>query len=92
MRVEVIYATPERQLVHRTDVDDGATAAEVLDEACATTAFAGLRWREHAIGVFGETCRPETLLKPGDRVEIYRPLVADAKTARRRRAAEQRKS
>ncbi len=90
MRVEVVYAAPGQQLVHRTDVSAGATVAEVLDEACATTAFAGVNWREHAIGVFGQVCEPDRELAPGDRVEIYRPLTADAKSARRRRAAEQK--
>ena len=91
MQVEVVYALPARQLVHRAEVKPGTTAAEVLDEACATTAFAGVDWRDHAIGVFGQVCEPERRLDDGDRVEIYRPLTADAKSARRRRAAEQRK-
>ena len=86
MRIEVVYATPDQQLVHRTDVNAGTTAAEVLDEACATTAFAGLHWRECAIGVFGEVCEPGMVLKAGDRVEIYRPLLVDPKESRRRRA------
>lgn len=89
MRVEVIYVEPARQLVHQAEVAPDTTAAEVLDEACATTAFAGINWREHAIGIFGEVCEPERRLVPGDRVEIYRPLVMDAKEARRRRAQEQ---
>ncbi len=90
MQVEVIYASPDRQLVHRTEVSEGVTAGQVLDEACATTAFAGVNWRDHAIGIFGQVCEPDRPLAPGDRVEIYRPLLADAKTARRRRAAEQK--
>ncbi len=90
MRVEVIYAEPERQLVHRTDVAADTTAGQVLDEACATTAFAGIDWREHVIGVFGVVCEPTRPLTEGDRVEIYRPLLEDAKSARRRRATQQR--
>ena len=90
LSVEVVYAGPERQAVHRTEVAAGTSVAEVLDEACSTTAFAGLNWRDHAVGVFGAVCDPaERLLEAGDRVEIYRPLVMDAMTARRRRAAEQ---
>ena len=92
MQVEVVYATPQVQLVHRTEVAVGITAGEVLDEACATTAFAGVNWREHAIGIFGKVCHAQTVVRPGDRIEIYRPLEVDAKTARRRRAIEQRVS
>ena len=42
-----------------------------------------------AVGVFGEACGPDRVLKGGDRVEFYRPLIADAKTARRLRAKAQ---
>jgi putative ubiquitin-RnfH superfamily antitoxin RatB of RatAB toxin-antitoxin module len=42
-----------------------------------------------AVGVFGESCGPDRVLKGGDRVEFYRPLIADAKTARRLRAKAQ---
>ncbi|MGY8791862.1 MAG: RnfH family protein [Pseudomonadales bacterium] len=41
------------------------------------------------MGVFGEVCGLERVLKEGDRLEFYRPLIADAKTARRLRAKSQ---
>ena len=90
MQVEVIFAESDRQLVHRTEVAAGAMVSQVLDEACATTAFAGVSWREHSVGIFGRVVQPEQVLKEGDRIEIYRPLQADAKTARRRRAEAQK--
>jgi putative ubiquitin-RnfH superfamily antitoxin RatB of RatAB toxin-antitoxin module len=43
------------------------------------------------LGVFGRICRPEQILQSGDRVEIYHPLLADPKTARRDRARRQTK-
>ena len=50
---------------------------------------ADLLFDDAAVGVFGEVCGPERLLKDGDRLELYRPLIADAKTARRLRAKSQ---
>ena len=90
IRIEVVYALAERQDVAQLVLPAGSTLAEAV-------ARSGLRERypETAglpAGIFG-TARPaDTVLTAGDRVELYRPLQADPKQARRLRAGGARKS
>ncbi|HXR58039.1 MAG TPA: RnfH family protein [Burkholderiales bacterium] len=79
LRVEVVWALPGRQRVVRVELDEGATAAEAV-------AAAGLGASPAALGRHGERIEPGTVLEQGDRVELLRPLAADPKEARRRRA------
>ena len=92
MNIEVVYALPQQQHCVSVDVSAGATIAEVLDQACRSGEFGSLNWRAHSVGVFGRVCGPGETLRDGDRVEVYRPLMMDAKTARHRRAQSQRVS
>lgn len=86
MRVEVAYAEPREQWLREVDVAPGTTAAEAIRESGLANEMPALETAERALGIFGEACQPDTVLRPGDRVEIYRPLQVDPKTARRRRA------
>lgn len=86
MRIEVLFAAPDRVWRQTLELPEGATAGEAL----AASEFARL-FPEYAdpappIGIYGERCAPERRLMPGDRVEIYRPLVFDPLESRRRRA------
>ena len=89
MRIEVVYALPQRQERVSLDLAPGST---VLDAIQAS----GLPQRLPEIklgraGVWGRPARPDTRLRDRDRVEIYRPLIADPKEIRRRRAAKAEK-
>lgn len=85
MIVEVVNAEATHQSVVQLDLPTGATVADALAEA-----FPEISADTQPIGIFGEICSLDTVLKAWDRVEIYRPLVVDAKEARRRRAQEQK--
>ena len=89
IRVEVVYAAPGRQVSLQLEVAAGASVSQVLDEACADPRLGRLDWRAHSVGIFGQVCEHSHTVVDGDRVEIYRPLQTDAKTARRQRAAAQ---
>ena len=78
IRIEVIRAWPRRHESHRLELAPGATVADAL-AACGYAAG--------PVSVFGERATPERALVDGDRVEVLRPLIADPKDARRRRAA-----
>jgi putative ubiquitin-RnfH superfamily antitoxin RatB of RatAB toxin-antitoxin module len=83
MRVSVAVAWPERQEVIELDLPDGSTVADALVRVQAMlpeARLAGLR-----TGIWSRPCPPETRLREGDRVELYRALVADAKAMRRAR-------
>lgn len=90
IRVEVAYARPERQRVLALDVTVGTTAIEAVRLSGIEEHFPEIDLAGSRLGVFGRLCKPDRVLLAGDRVEIYRPLKADPKTARRARAAEAR--
>lgn len=84
IRVEVAYATPERQQLIELEVPAGTTAGEAVRLSGLHEAHPDLDTGN--IGVFGEHVAPDYPLQAGDRVEIYRPLVADPKEVRRKLA------
>lgn len=86
MRVEVVYALPERQAQASVDLDEGATIEDALSAVAGMAPFSSLDLAGVPVGVFGEKVGREAKLRDGDRVEIYRPLLVDPKEARRRRA------
>lgn len=91
LRVEVVYALPERQVVVALEVEEGATALLAIERSGILQRFPQADPRRNGVGVFGRLVAPDTPLREGDRVEIYRPLIADPKTARRDRAKLSRK-
>ena len=85
IRVAVAVALRDRQDVIEIELPEGATVADAI-------AAAGIDWRPHAAGpdaaewgIWGKACGPGTPLRDGDRVELLRPLAADAKDQRRER-------
>ena len=87
IRVEVAYATPERQLILEVEARSGVTVDEAIRVSGILDAFPEIDPEDTKVGVFGKAATGATVLMDGDRVEIYRPLIADPKEARRKRAA-----
>ncbi|MBU2863433.1 RnfH family protein [Reinekea marina] len=89
MKVEVAYATPEKQLIVTLDVAEDCTVKQAALLSGLDKEFPGLDIEGSAMGLFGrKVAKPDSeVLKPGDRVEIYRPLLIDPKQARLNRAA-----
>ena len=85
LNVEVVYALPERQVLVALEVEQGTTALEAIERSGIAREFPEADPR-HGVGIFGRQVTPDTVLRDGDRVEIYRPLVTDPKDARRERA------
>lgn len=84
--VEVVYATPEKQKLVRLEVAPGCTVGQAIERSGLAAAFPGMVVDPKAVGIFGRKVPLDHALRPGDRVEIYRPLIADPKEARRQRA------
>jgi putative ubiquitin-RnfH superfamily antitoxin RatB of RatAB toxin-antitoxin module len=85
--VQVAYATPEEQVTVAIHVPSGATVQEAIEASGLLDRFPELDLAVNRVGVFGRLRRLEDAVKAGERIEIYRPLRADPKEARRRRAA-----
>ncbi|MGD8408123.1 MAG: RnfH family protein [Thiohalophilus sp.] len=85
--VEVAYARPDEQLIIPLEVPPGTTVQQAIELSGILEHFPEIDLNENKLGVFGKITKPDTELREKDRVEIYRPLIADPKESRRRRAA-----
>ena len=86
IRVEVAYGEPGRQALLAVDLPAGSTVADAIDASGIAGMFGDLEVDPQRVGVFGRRVGLEYVLGEGDRVEIYRPLLADPKEVRRARA------
>ncbi len=87
LRIAVAYAEPERQAVVELEVEPGCTVGQAIERSGLRDEFPDLEVDPRAVGIFGRKASLQQLLVDGDRVEIYRPLIADPKESRRKRAA-----
>lgn len=90
IRVEVAYALPDRQRLLSLDVPRGCTAGQAVKRSGILAEFPEIDLGEQPLGIFGRRCSQDQPLRDGDRVEIYRPLKADPKEARRELARQGR--
>lgn len=89
MKIEVIYALPDRQELISLDLPEGSTALQAVEASGLLVKFPDIEpGGRNKLGVFAKLVKPETVLRERDRVEIYRPLIADPKEVRRQKAAE----
>ena len=88
--VEVVYALPDTQDVIELTLASGTTAGRAVALSGLLERHPEIDRRTARIGVYGRVVPVDTVLRDGDRVEIYRPLIADAKQARRHRASSRR--
>lgn len=86
--VEVAYALPKQQLIIPVKVAEGTTAEDAIKASGIIQKFPEIDLSVNKIGIFGKLTKSDTPLRNMDRVEIYRPLIADPKEVRRQRAAE----
>lgn len=86
MRVLVAIALRERQEVVELDLPEGSRVEAALAAARLTARMPEPARERHRIGIWGRACDLATLLRDGDRVEVYRELKADPKAQRRARA------
>ncbi len=92
IRVEVVYALPERCWRAALQLREGATVSAAIAAARLADALPPEAFAVTGFAVYGRSVKPETPLRDGDRVELLRPLRADPMEARRRRARKTGKS
>ena len=88
IRVEVVYALPSRQEIVTVTVDEGACVQEAIEKSGLLGKYPEIDLKKNKVGVFAKLSKPDTLLRDRDRIEIYRPLIADPKAVRKQRADE----
>ena len=92
MKVKVVYAKPDQQYLVDLDVPEGTTVYQAADLSGLAAEFPEIDLATTPMGVFGVRIKTATttILHPGDRVELYRSLIADPKESRRTRAEAQK--
>ena len=86
LKIEVVYALRDDQVLIAVEVEEGSTVRQAIERSGILLQFPDITLARIKVGVFGQVVPVDTTLKDGDRVEIYRPLIADPKEARRARA------
>ncbi|MES1982827.1 MAG: RnfH family protein [Pseudomonadota bacterium] len=86
INIEVVYALPHQQTLLSVRVPENSTVADGVKLSGILEQHPEIDFARNKLGIFGRLSRPEALLREQDRIEIYRPLIADPKEVRRRRA------
>lgn len=84
--VEIAYALPDEQVILKLDVPPGTSLRAAIEQSGILRRFPQIDLQRDRIGVYSRIASLEETAAPGDRIEIYRPLLADPKEVRRQRA------
>ena len=88
LSIEVVYALPQKQEMFSVKLPEGATVRQAIEGCGVLQKYPEIDLAKNKLGVFAKLAKPDALLRNRDRVEIYRPLIADPKEVRKQRAAE----
>jgi putative ubiquitin-RnfH superfamily antitoxin RatB of RatAB toxin-antitoxin module len=86
LQVQVCYATPERQILLDLSVPEGTSLQDAITQSGILSQAPEIDLGLSRVGIFGKLRALDTVLRAQDRIEIYRPLIADPKESRRKRA------
>ena len=84
--VSVVYALPDEQRIFSVHIAQGATARQAIEASGVLDYYPQIDMQQVKIGVFSEVVSLEYVVAAGERIEIYRPLIADPKELRKQRA------
>ena len=87
MIIEVAYALAEKQTLLSLEVKDGITLQDAIEVSGILKIYSQIDLSKDKVGIFGKMAKLDAVLRKKDRVEIYRPLIADPKQVRKERAA-----
>jgi putative ubiquitin-RnfH superfamily antitoxin RatB of RatAB toxin-antitoxin module len=88
MKFEVAYGQMHDQALLSVESESPLSVQQAIESSGILQRFPEIDLSKNKVGIFGKAAKLDTLLGDGDRVEIYRPLIADPKEARKKRAAE----
>lgn len=86
LNIEVCYALPEKQSLMCITVESNTSVEQAIVQSGILDTYPDIDLSVNKVGVWNRTCKIDTILKEGDRIEIYRPLIADPKEVRKLRA------
>ncbi len=88
IKIEVVYALPHEQTLLKLEVPQSSTIADAIKLSGLLEKHPEIDLEKGKFGLFGKLSKTDTVLREKDRIEIYRPLLADPKEVRRKRAEE----
>jgi len=91
IHIEVAYATTKEQVIIPLEISATTTAEQAIEKSKILTKFRQIDLTKHKVGIFSRICTLKTTLREGDRLEIYRPLIANPIEIRKQRAAQNKK-
>lgn len=86
MSIEVVYGVPTKQKIFTVDINAGATVEQAILASGVLTLFTEIDLTVNKVGIWNRVVKLSEVLNDLDRIEIYRPLLADPKEVRKRRA------
>ena len=84
--VEIVYALPEKQYLRSVTLEEGATVEQAIKASGLLSLRKDIDLANNKVGIFSRPVKLGDAVQDGDRVEMYRPLIADPKEMRRQRA------
>ena len=87
IEVQVCHSLPDSSFLRSLTVPAGTTLGQALEQSGVLREFPGIDLAVNMVGIYGKKKSLDTVLREHDRIEVYRPLQADPKEARRRRAS-----
>ncbi len=88
MLIEVAYALEKKQTLLALEVSEGTTLKRAIETSGILNTYPQINLSKDKTGIFSKIAKLDTVLREKDRVEIYRPLIADPKQVRKERAAQ----
>lgn len=88
IKIEVAYALPDKQELSTVNMSPNSTVQQAIAQSGVLERYREIDLAVNKVGIFGKLTKLSQSLRDGDRVEIYRPLIADPKEVRRQRAAQ----
>ncbi len=86
IKIEVTYALPDKQTLLALDVEPNSTIEQCIKQSNIQQKYPDIDLSKNKVGIWSRTKKLHEQVNDGDRIEIYRPLIADPKEVRRRRA------
>ncbi|ELR66112.1 UPF0125 protein yfjF [Photobacterium marinum] len=86
IHVEVVYALPHVQRVIKLAITPDTKVQEIIEQSGVLEMYPEIDLKKNKVGVYSRNVRLDAMVHDGDRIEIYRPLIADPREIRRKRA------
>jgi len=84
MNIGISYASQDKQIWLEIQIPEESTVKDAIQASGILTLFEDINLDKQKVGIFGKIVKLDAMIKDGDRVEIYRPIIADPKTVKRR--------